>query len=325
MAANPSSAQNALQLVNQGYAVNLNPFNLGAKTDVQFGRFEKLASVKNVSANSVGVAEIPTGDTYYSLIFFCKDGSSVATSIANIKTSITNIVLKLDGEEHYNISPTDLYALQGYYGDNIAAGGIAGILEFDLAEIRQQREAKYVEQMAYGTANVQSMTVDFTFGTLTSLASIEVYAVRARTRKPLGAHKKVLTYSRSFASTGDQEIDTLPRTPNRLYRALHVDDGAGAINSIAVALNGDKVHDAIPNAVAQLVQERCGRNPQTGYYSLDFNLYGEIFGGLPMIVSAQQGNQMVNVPVSDFRTTINWGTSPGGTYRIIAETMETPN
>jgi hypothetical protein len=259
-------------------------------------------------------------------IFLACTLAGASVSIANIKTYITNVIVKANGQEKINLSSTDLFMLQSYYGTILGFPPTAGVLVIPLVpyDLESYAERSY---FAWGTDLLDSFTLELKLAasvgtyidTITPFSDVEFMDKPAT----LGRHICINTLSRSFASYGVEEnIADLP-TGSGDYRALHIFKGAGyvaadqgaKITSVkveydhAVWINDELLVVTEVNALS------AQRTPVAGYHHVDFGLKKTIADFVPM-------PPKFNFSVKPFWGTA--GTSPAapGAYRIIAETIQ---
>lgn len=274
-------------------------------------QFIKQSNAIGIAANTVATVRIPTSGTHYGLILNCLQAAGTAQTVANMKTAITNLVLRHNGEQIMEGSATLFLDLQKYYFDSYTGGAanVNGILPIPFAP---QHFNNFEERrlFAVGTADIQTMTLDISLGTLTTLSSIEVYSEVTPEIRPRGQHIRINKYPQSFATTGDQEIPTLPylNQPTVGYKALHIELGTnpGVAAYATLKVGNYAIHDQIKTAVNTVISNFCRRTPQAAYYHIDLGKNNAITSFLPM-----NG-------VQDFRVVVNWTTQPTN-FNIFAE------
>jgi hypothetical protein len=273
-------------------------------------QFIKQSNVVGIAANTVATARIPTSGTHYGLILNCLQAAGTAVTIANMKTAITNIVLRHNGEQIMEGSATFFLDLHKFYMDSYTGGAanVNGVLPIPFAP---QHFNNYEERrlFAVGTSDIQTMTLDITLGTLSTLSSIEVYSEITPEIRPRGQHIRIKKYPQSFATTGEQEISTLPlEGPSVGYKALHVELGTnpGVASYATLKVGNYAIHDQIKSAVNTVALNFMRRTPQAAYYHVDLGKNNAITSYLPM------------AGVQDFRLIVNWTTQPTN-FNIYAE------
>lgn len=267
----------------------------------------KQANVTGISASSVATARIPTTGTHYALFLCPLSSGGAAVSVANTKTAIGNIVVRINGEQIMEATATFFLDLQKYYGDQTNTGNVAGVLPIYFAPSYLPTFAER-SVFAIGTANVQTFTVDMNILSTANMATIDVYSEVTPEVRNVGQHIRIKKYPQSFATTGDQEISTLPlEGPTVAYKALHIEAGSGTFVRATVKVGNYAIFDQIPVALNQVLLQRSGRKEQTGYYHIAFDRGNDLTSMLPM------GG------VQDFRVVVNWSTAAPVNFNIYAE------
>lgn len=291
-----------------------------------FRAFEKFANVQSVVASGIGTALLPVAGTYYGLMAHCMDAGGVAISVANIIADITNVKITLDGVTVLEAPPTLLFKLydQQYAKDGAAQrAGMLPIL-FSPDYLERTMDADIV---AWGMKGIQAFQVEFTFGaaigTANHISQIAIFAERISETRPLGTHRRLLKFARSFASSGQQEVTDLPFEGGEqvVTAAWHAQyNGAAAvINDFEVLVNNQLVIKHPPLG-AQFRLEKSGRKWMVAgaaddLFSVPFDLTGDLKAYLP--------HQAVN----DLRFRITWSAAPSAyfLYRESYHGVNNPN
>lgn len=266
----------------------------------------KQANVTGISASSVATAKIPTTGTHYALYLCPKSSGGSAVSVANMKTAIGNMVLRHNGEQIMEGTATFFLDLQKYYNDAYSADNVAGVIPIYFAPSHFNNFSER-QLYAVGTQDLQTMTIDMNILSTTNMATIDVYSEVTPEVRPRGQHLRIKKFPRTFATTGDQEVPDLPLEGGTVaYKALHIEAGSGTFTKATVKVGNYAIFDQIENALNQVLIETARRNPQTGYFHIDFGRSNDITGFLPML------------GVQDFRIIPTWATAPSN-YNIYAE------
>lgn len=267
----------------------------------------KQANATGITASSVATVKIPTTGTHYALFLRPLSSGGADVSVANMKTAIGNMVLRINGEPIIEMTATFALDLQKYYGDAIGADNVAGIIPIFFAPYYLPN---LLERQVYalGMRGVQTFTLDMNILSTANMASIDVFSEVTPEDRPLGQHIRIKKYPQNFSTTGDQEISTLPlEGPSVAYKALHIEAGSGTFVRVTVKVANYSIFDQVPLSLNQVLLERSGRNPQTGYYHVAFDKNNDLTSFLPM-----KG-------VQDFRQVINWTSAAPGNFNIYAE------
>lgn len=281
-----------------------------------FRPIEKWADLNPVTANGKATADLPPAGTYYAIYLECLDGG-VPVSAANIAADIQNVKVTLDGRTVYEISGVGIQKLyEHHYAHNNSAAPIAGCLPLLFAPDFLSRNMDS-EVIAWGMADQGVIQVEVDFGALVNTAGhidqVAVYTERTQANRPLGTHRQVLRFERSFASAGDQEIVDLPvEKGDVVTAAFHIlyDGSAAVINQFEVIANNNIVMNLSPTIAQQQLEKRDRKfmvaAAANDLFSVPFDLSGDLNGFLP------------HVGLNDLRLRVNWSAAPGA-YTIIRE------
>lgn len=221
----------------------------------------KLPTIQNVSAGAAATLSVPVRPTYekFSLVY---SGVTLA-QIKNIEVSANGKVL-----QRFE-SGSQLDFINQFYGRQ--AAGTNSVLTLymvrpELVELADQRLT------ALGTADLQTVTIKFDIDAAAAAPVVDAYA-EVSAPQPLGSIVKVRQFPRTFATSGQQEIDSIPRSGARIA-ALHLfkDD----VSAVEIEANGTTIYEAT-KTVGEEFQEQFGRSPQTAQAThIDFLLDGDI-------------------------------------------------
>lgn len=284
-----------------------------------FRPLEKYADIASVAASGTGTADIPVSGTYYGLALVCLDGGS-AVSVANIKDNLTNVKLTLDGTTVYEANANAIYDLASHYYGQYGYTQTAGILPINLAPT-YFNNARAAEALAWGMGGINSFQVELSFsanvGTATHTDQIQVYVQRSPVTRPLGEHYRLATYTRNYASSGDQEVTELPIAGGAdvVTTAWHwqYDGSSAVINSLEAIVNNQTVRNYGTPLVAQQAAFEARRQwlvagAANDLFSVSFNESNDPAGNLP-----HRG-------LNDLRFKINWSAAPNS-HKIIRESF----
>lgn len=285
-----------------------------------FHLLEKFADVSPVAASGQATADLPQAGTYHAFFLHCLDGGA-AVSKANIIDNLTNIKLTLDG---VNVLTGDAAFFFDLYEQHYAKRDItipAGCLPIMLSP-QYLDNADEAQVLGYGMADAGVMQLELTFssnvGTVGHTDQIQVFAERVAETRPLGVHKRILKFERSFASTGEQEITDLPIEPANAKiatLAYHIQYAGqtATISNIEVIANNQVVMQG-PPLIFQTMLEKAGRKYMvTGaaddLMTIPFDLFNNLKGYLP------------HKDLNDFRLKITWATAAPSAYTIYRESI----
>jgi len=277
---------------------------MGLLKTLQVHEEKSLTSAQNTTL------QVPTGGKVNSLFLGFKKADGTSASEAEIRAEIGNIRLTLGGKDVINapaVKLLDLYEAMGVkVSENV---GIAGIVELNVGKLAYLDPAMR-DACGFGTADITSIQIQVTAGTLSQIASVQAFSRRQAVNQNLGTHCRFIQYPQSFNSTGDHTVDTLPRDRNSAYLMVMVDDGAsGAITEGEARVNANTVIERCPTNVNKAALSNDGYVQPAGYFVYPFT-DGDTSTRLPM-----NG-------VTDFRLINTFGTAPGASgYTICTLTV----
>jgi len=276
-----------------------------------FTQIQKQANMQGIAASAVATTKIPSAGTLYALYFRCLAADGVTSlTVAQIKAAIGNIIIRIDGEQIMEATATFFLALQKYYGDSIVAGNVNGVLPIYFA---QPTFATFPERslFAIGMKNIGAFTVDMNILSTAVLSSIQVFAEVTAESRNVGQHVRIYKHPQTFATTGDQEINSLPKSEiTAAYKALHIETGSdtGGIDRVTVKVGGNAVFDQVDSVLNGVLLSRDMRTTQSGFYHVDFCRSRDLTGMIPM------------AGLQDWRQIITWNSAAApSNYNIYSE------
>ena len=224
----------------------------------------KMPSLSNVAAGSEAVLNLPLGNTYDKLML--EYSGVTLEQMKNIRLEINGKVVQQfkDGQRVIDINT--------YYG---RPADDAGLLTFwfvrpEMLELKDQRLT------ALGTLDIKTLALRFDIDAAATAPKVTAWAVLSE-RKPLGMITKIKTFTSSVSTSGEQEIDNIPR--GNFENGIRI----AAIHAFkSDILKGileldSRVAFELPKTIAENVQRKYGRSPLTAKAShFDFVLEGEI-------------------------------------------------
>lgn len=267
---------------------------------------------KALTTGQIATLQIPVNGKIQSLglIFYTSGGAPVTE--AQIRAEIGNINLRLNGRDIINAPVTMLLDLYEAYGTRVGVPtAVAGTVELNIGRLIFL-DPFIRNAVGFGTADVSSIQVQVTAGTLSAIASVKAVSQRLPVNENLGTYCKFINYPQSFNTTGDVTVDTLPRDANSSYLAVMTDDGAsGTITFGEVRVNSLSITDKLDSALNALFTSNKGLIQPSGYYMYNFN-DGQINSNIPML------------GVTDLRFITTFSVAPGAAgFNMGALTMVT--
>lgn len=231
-------------------------------------KFVPMPSVSNVAAGSICSCHLPVGLTF-EVLQIAYSGVTLA--------QLENIKVKADGK---TIMQFDTGAQLDYLNQYYGRGAASGILNlwFQRPELTQyvQGESKAVVRGQFmtslGTVGLQTLSIEIGVNAGAASPALEIRALQSAAQ-PVGLICKVLTFPRNFATSGLQEIDSIPKSGARIA-AAHL--FKADVSAAELVVNNVSTIDATKTALEEL-QTRFGRTPQTAVAThLDFLVDGNI-------------------------------------------------
>ncbi|MDH4379169.1 MAG: major capsid protein P2 [Vampirovibrionales bacterium] len=271
----------------------------------------KYAGFEAIQSNGVATCRVPTTGRHYAHRLHFKTSAGANLTQAEIESQVTLIKVKINGVTTHEAPPAVFHMLQKYYGDAKGATIVPGVLLIDYCRRHLTLPAER-KQMALGMQGVDTFTIECYTGTLSNLAVIDFNASIENVESPLGPHYRLLSNPQYKNTTGEHQISDLPKAPNAALLAYHISLGSvpGVLSEVSLIADNVNLFERQAPTVTQQVLEDAGRNPQSGYYHIDFNLNNEVLGLFPWTQNKRT--------VQDWRLTPNWSTAPND-FKVYTE------
>jgi hypothetical protein len=226
----------------------------------------KMPSMSNVGPGQTATLNCPVGLTY-DLISLEYSGKKADGTTDITLDDLQNIEVRVNGKtiQHYK-NGAELDRINQYHGRGAAAGVLN--LFFVRPEMNDVKDQRIT---ALGTVDVQTLTVQVDVEATLSSIQLSAYAVQSEPQI-LGAITKVKAFPVSFATSGQQEIDNLPRS-GAMIGVVHL--FKSDISNVEMEVNGIKVFDG-SKLISEEVQKRYKKIPQSADAThIDFMLEGD--------------------------------------------------
>lgn len=227
----------------------------------------ELPTIQNVAAGAHCVLNCPIGMTYDCIQF--KVTNVTAADMKNFK-------IKAGSRTVSEVSSFQIFEdLNTYYKRQTQSGYLT--LWFYRPEVKEDVRA----MTAFGTADIQSFTIEFDLDAGVSSPAIVAHAIQ-RAPQINGLIQKIREYPVTYATSGKQQIDNLPRGGARIS-AIHLKKAdVSAVEFEVNWGNGPSKLVEASKGLLETVQKQHDRMPVTaGYTHLDFDLLGDIASPLP--------------------------------------------
>lgn len=253
-------------------------------------------------ANGISTIEIPIGPTYYAIALNYKVNGVNCTE-AQAKADIKFVRLKVNGVTRMECSGKHLVdVINKYYGISWVDGQI-----FVPLARPWYRTPEAMENTAWGTRNLNSLTLEVEFGSPIVSPTMTADALFSYASRDLGMIVEVHEFTHAISGAGQAEYTSLPKGNGDLV-ALHA-DGA-IITQLDLDINQQTVINGNTAASQSITRWMGERSPQTNYVHVEGQLRNLLSEGVPLI------------GVSDFR--VKPTTSGAGTIYYVMETLNTP-
>ncbi|MGF1609733.1 MAG: major capsid protein P2 [Kiloniellales bacterium] len=260
---------------------------------------KKMPNGSGIGAGQTATFNLPLGLSYHQLLI--RMSADPAGGVAFVDIAAANwagvlgeIRLLIDGSVKIRADAADLVSLWQYYGQTIANG----VLPIFLGR-PWQRTAQGEDAPAYGTAGVQSMTLEIDIVAGIAIERLELYAQQGP-NMPLGDHYVLRQFPFGVGNLGLRELSDLPRGAfGMLGMHINTDD----ISMFQLEANQRIIREA-DRALASAVSGQTGKTFQTGWTHIDLTVTDRL-------------SDMLVMALEDFRVKVTMtGT---GNFKLYAE------
>ena len=250
---------------------------------MSFSRPLRLPQVSNVGSNQTATIGVQVGAMTY---------ESVTLGLTDIaKSKITNLDVRANGKPFQSFkSVADMEAISKYYKHHVATG------EVEIPFLRKHfTQAAQARMFNMGVSDLSTAEISFDIGEITTgspavkakgtrYTHVDKIGNPDKDANRLGAITKIRHFTYASAVAGRYEISDLPK--EMFLQALHLK--SDNVAEVKLELNGQVVWELTKAEMVEYLK-RHGRDPQTGWYHLDWMLTNEL------------GNQLSLNGLYDFR------------------------
>lgn len=272
-------------------------------------RIIKEPSFSGIAAGAIASARAFTRGNIVNFYLFAKTGAGAALTRAQILNDIGDIALKVNGIVLFQVDADLLLDRQKYLGDAVGAGNVDGVIPIPM-ELAHLPTAEQRFVPALGTADVNTIAIEATIDAVAQLSTLELFTeVNNEPNEPVGDHIRIQKFSRTFGTTGLQEISDLPFQDENVkgILAMHLRHSTGTASEITVKRNGLVVIDKVVPNLNQVLLDNGLRTVQSGYDHIDFGRHRSLNSLLPM------------KDTTSLIVEINWTVAAPNTYSIFME------
>ena len=277
--------------------------------DYQSLQFLKAVKIEPAPvAGGLSVISLPVGGpTYYGVAFRYKANGVNATE-ATMKADIKWVRVKLGEVALIELSGKHLIdVFNKYYGIQ-SSGMTAGQFYLPLAR-PWLKNPESVENTAWGTQNVEKLTVEVEFAGTAVTPVLETHLIYSVYKRDLGVVIEAREFVYQSAVAGPQEFENTLKSRGDIV-ALHVDHG-GIVNSCDIEINNQIYTQGQDLSLFQeFVKWFSLRAPQTNYIHFEGQMRGLLSDAIPIMGT------------SNFRIKPNF--TAAGAITFIQETLNVP-
>jgi hypothetical protein len=274
------------------------------------------SDVSGIASGGRSTGKIETRKTVHALAFHMTDGG-VNLARADFLTDIGSVVIRADGIVIRELTAQQLLDLYKHYFDDSVAFTPAGILlipfaqsAFDLAQINNEYA---LGMLRNGKPLTLTYEINYKVATL-KVDKIQVRAIVDDREREFGLHTRITPHTRSFGSTGVQDITDLPKgdgSSSLLAYHIVLPGTAGTISEITVKEGSNEVYNQVSKELLELLMNGAGRKAQTGYFHIPFNLDND-----------PRSKQYLSPATAHWLVQPNWSVAPNPTSFTILEERE---
>lgn len=235
---------------------------------------KKLPSVQGVGAGQTATLNIPLGQEYEELIIEIKNNGTPA-GVDKLKEILTEIRLIVNGTVIKRISGGKLLHINNRYDIKRSQG----ILRIPF--MRHYMHTKFERELtALGTANLQTVTLEFDIASTAVNPAIEVWAKTRGIANPIGAHIKWIPYTVSSVSAGKFEKADFVKVKGEATLGFYI--FSDKITSAKIIADGIEIYN-YTKALSDLTNKSAGRVVSDDVFDVDLLEKNQIEDALPIV------------------------------------------
>lgn len=224
-----------------------------------------LPTFGTLSANATFSILLPIGPTYRAIVLE-PTIAGVAATVAEMRTQISMVRLRINGTARYELPATTLLDINTWMGYTATAGLLPICLTYDWL-----RTVPAFENLAWGTRNVDSFTLEVTLAAGATINACTATALIVPEARDLGMIVEAHQFTFAAAGAGTLEISTLPKGNGDL---VSVHFATSVASKAELKLNGVSFRDG-SNAVSNHLALTYGeRTAVANYVHYDPTSYG---------------------------------------------------
>lgn len=261
----------------------------------------ELPSFNAVAPGQTATLDIPLGNLYHGLVLTYTTATAGGANQVNMEAELTEFRLKVDGKVQRRFSMAELNVLTGFRGIPFQTG----IVPIFFSE-PWRRTIQGEDALAWGTADLNTMTLEIDIDAGASSPTLEARGVINRIARPMGPIVKWRKFNANAGGAGLFNIQTLPKIDS--YYGVHF--ATASIDNARALLDQVETWN-FTEAQMQAFLTNEGLTPQTGYYHLVWDATNRLADSLPMVVGDRRAG--------DFR--IDLTMAAAASFDYITETL----
>lgn len=278
-------------------------------------RILKFSDVVGIAGAGRSTGKIETRKTVHGIAFICTD-DGVEETRAHIIADVDTVIISIEGTVIRELTATQILDLYKHYHDDDVAYTSRGVLPIEFAQsafdLAQMNNEYAIGMLLNGKPITLTYEINYQ-AAVTTIDRIQVQAIVDDREREFGLHTRIKTHTRSFTSTGEQDITDLPLGDgSSSLLAYHFVLGSGVIASFTCQEGEEIIYNNTPAALIDLLLNNAGRKLQSGYFHVPFNLDND-----PRSV------QPLGPGTAHWLVQPKWSTTPDGSYSIIEERVHT--
>jgi len=243
-----------------------------------------------VAAGQTATMTLPAGGnfTYHKLILEFGCTNTGGGNQANTESFITQVRLKVNGKIQRAFSAKQLDSINGFYNRAFQSRNSLGYLEVFLSE-PWRRTPRGEDSLEWGTGDASTFTVEADIASGATGPTLNPLAVVEYVQQPMGMISKWYLNQQPVTATGLIVNNTLPKSANNAYQALHCFPvNATDITSVVVKTDQTIRFQGSYYDMQSVLQSE-GWTPQASMFHIVFDMTGRVTDALPMQYLSSNG------------------------------------
>ena len=206
--------------------------------------------------------------------------SGAAATLANCKSSIERIVVLLNGMNILDVSLSQIVDLFTFLGTRVQQTTLTNVFSLNMGRLLYKAGITR-DEFAWRcgklnntdpTKKISSLVVQVYAGaTVTDITDVQLYSSRINVEADFNdSYVQFNNNVQSFSSTGQSQVNTLPKNANDLFLLAIAYNGGGTITQGETLVNNTNVTRAISQSVMDAINNLNGFGAISGAYVHNF-------------------------------------------------------